>query len=185
MLYAIVGQDVPDSLNLRLPPAPRTSIACMPCNRPGACCWPAPSRHRQQRSRQRGFSGSLIVAEFDTLADAQAGPMPIPTCRRRVCQRQRQTVQESVARMSTADLIRQRLAALEPETFTLEDESAQHKGHAGAASGGGHFRLTVVSPRFRNLSTLARHRLVYETMGELMQREIHALSITALTPEEL
>jgi BolA family transcriptional regulator, general stress-responsive regulator len=48
-----------------------------------------------------------------------------------------------------------------------------------------HFRLTLVSPKFRNLSTLARHRLVYEAMGELMQREIHALSITALTPEEL
>ncbi len=87
--------------------------------------------------------------------------------------------------MSTADLIRERLAVLEPETFNLEDESARHKGHAGAASGGGHFRITLVSPRFRNLSTLARHRLVYEAMGELMQREIHALSITALTPEEL
>lgn len=87
--------------------------------------------------------------------------------------------------MSTADLILQRLATLEPETCTLEDESAQHKGHAGAASGGGHFRVTLVSPKFRNLTTLARHRLVYETMGELMQREIHALSITALTPEEL
>ncbi|MFZ0105895.1 MAG: BolA family protein [Thiobacillus sp.] len=87
--------------------------------------------------------------------------------------------------MSTAALIRQRLAALEPESIVLDDESAQHKGHAGAASGGGHFRLTLVSPKFRNLSTLARHRLVYEAMGELMQREIHALSITALTPEEL
>ncbi len=87
--------------------------------------------------------------------------------------------------MSTDALIRQRLSALDPETFTLEDESAQHRGHAGAASGGGHFRLTIVSPKFRHLSTLARHRLVYEAMGELMQREIHALSITALTPEEL
>ncbi len=87
--------------------------------------------------------------------------------------------------MNTADLIRQRLAALEPETLTLEDESAQHKGHAGAASGGGHFRLTLVSPKFSKLSTLARHRLVYDAMGELMQREIHALSITALSPEEL
>ena len=87
--------------------------------------------------------------------------------------------------MSTADLIHQRLAVLEPESVVLEDESAQHKGHAGAASGGGHFRLTLVSPKFCNLSTLARHRLVYEAMGELMQREIHALSITALTPEEL
>jgi BolA protein len=87
--------------------------------------------------------------------------------------------------MSTADLIRERLGTLEPETYTLEDESAQHRGHAGAASGGGHFHLTLVSPKFRNLSTLARHRLVYEAMGDLMQREIHALSITALTPEEL
>ncbi|HEY9098626.1 MAG TPA: BolA family protein [Thiobacillus sp.] len=87
--------------------------------------------------------------------------------------------------MNTADLIRQRLTALDPETLTLEDESAQHKGHVGAAGGGGHFRLTLVSPKFSNLNTLARHRLVYEAMGELMQREIHALSITALSPEEL
>lgn len=87
--------------------------------------------------------------------------------------------------MSTADLIRQRLAALAPESLTLEDESAQHRGHAGAAGGGGHFRLLIVSPKFNSLSTLARHRLVYESLGELMQREVHALSITALTPEEL
>lgn len=87
--------------------------------------------------------------------------------------------------MSTADLIRARLAALNPETLQLEDESAQHRGHAGAAGGGGHFRLTIVSPRFDRLSTLARHRLVYDALGEMMQREIHALSITALTPEEL
>ena len=87
--------------------------------------------------------------------------------------------------MSTVDLIHQRLASLTPENVVLEDESAQHAGHAGAASGGGHFRLTLVSPQFRTLSTLARHRLVYAAMGDLMQREIHALSITALTPEEL
>jgi len=87
--------------------------------------------------------------------------------------------------MNTADRIRERLAALEPESYTLDDESAAHHGHAGAASGGGHFRLTIVSPKFRNLSTLARHRLVYETMGNLMQRDIHALSISAFAPEEL
>ncbi len=87
--------------------------------------------------------------------------------------------------MNTADQIYQRLASLTPENVVLEDESAQHAGHAGAASGGGHFRLTLVSPQFRSLSTLARHRLIYAAMGDLMQREIHALSITALTPEEL
>src|SRR3569623_320903 len=103
----------------------------------------------------------------------------------RLCWRQRQTLQENPARMSTPDLIRQRLAALEPEAYTLEDESAQPRGRAGAASGGGPSRLTLESHNFRILSSLARHRLVYEAMGELMQREIHALSITALTPEEL
>lgn len=87
--------------------------------------------------------------------------------------------------MTTAERIYQRLASLTPENVVLEDESAQHAGHAGAASGGGHFRLTLVSSQFRSLSTLARHRLVYAALGELMQREIHALSITALTPEEL
>lgn len=87
--------------------------------------------------------------------------------------------------MNTSNRIRARLAVLEPETYTLDDESEAHRGHAGAASGGAHFRLTIVSPKFRNLSTLARHRLVYEAMGDLMQRDIHALSISALTPEEL
>lgn len=87
--------------------------------------------------------------------------------------------------MNMADRIRERLVALEPESLVLEDESVQHRGHAGAAGGGGHYRLTIVSPKFRTLSTLARHRLVYETLGELMQRDIHALSISALTPEEL
>ncbi len=87
--------------------------------------------------------------------------------------------------MNMVDRIRERLVVLEPESLALEDESAQHKGHAGAAGGGGHYRLTIVSPKFRTLSTLARHRLVYETLGDLMQRDIHALSISALTPEEL
>lgn len=87
--------------------------------------------------------------------------------------------------MSRLDAIHAAIATLDPESYTLEDESAAHAGHAGARSGGGHYALTVVSPKFRDLNTLARHRLVYAAMGELMQREIHALSITALTPEEL
>jgi BolA protein len=80
--------------------------------------------------------------------------------------------------------IRERLAALEPEALELADESALHAGHEGARSGGGHFRLTIVSPRFRGQSTLARHRLVYAALGELMRRDIHALAIRALAPEE-
>ena len=79
---------------------------------------------------------------------------------------------------------RERLAALDAVRIDLADESALHAGHAGAQSGGGHFRLTIVSPRFRNESTVARHRLVYAALGPLMRREIHALAISALAPEE-
>ena len=86
--------------------------------------------------------------------------------------------------MSVADEIRRRLAGLEPETLELVDESALHAGHEGAKSGGGHFRLTIVSPRFRGQDTRARHRLVYDALGPLMRREIHALSIRAVAPEE-
>lgn len=87
--------------------------------------------------------------------------------------------------MSTGQQILARLQTLEPKTLNLEDESSLHAGHAGAASGGGHYRLTIVSPRFAGLNSVARHRLVYETLGELMQGPVHALAITALTPDEL
>jgi len=80
--------------------------------------------------------------------------------------------------------IRSRLAALAPERIELEDESARHAGHAGAQGGGKHFRLTLVSERFRGKSTLARHRLVYEALGPLMERDIHALAIRAYAPGE-
>jgi BolA protein len=77
--------------------------------------------------------------------------------------------------------LREGLGALHVEVV---DESHLHAGHAGAASGGGHFRATLVSPRFEGLSRVARQRLVYAALGELMQREIHALAMTTLTPAE-
>ena len=85
----------------------------------------------------------------------------------------------------TVVLLEQRLAALEPELIQIYDESAEHAGHAGAASGGGHYQLIVVSRRFEGQARVARHRLVYQAVGDLMQRQVHALAITALTPEEL
>ena len=85
----------------------------------------------------------------------------------------------------TVALIEQRLAALEPELIQIYDESAEHVGHAGAASGGGHYQLIVVSRRFEGQARVARHRLVYQALGDLMQRQVHALAIMALTPEEL
>ena len=87
--------------------------------------------------------------------------------------------------MSVAARIRERLAALEPLDLELVDESAQHAGHAGSRPGGGtHWRLSIVSPRFAGQTTLARHRMVYQALGELMHNPIHALAITARAPEE-
>ena len=87
--------------------------------------------------------------------------------------------------MSVAARIRERLAALEPLELELVDESVQHAGHAGPRPGGNtHWRLTIVSPRFAGQSTVARHRMVYQALGELMQNPIHALAINARAPEE-
>ena len=85
--------------------------------------------------------------------------------------------------LSVVNLMRERLATLEPIELEVIDDSALHAGHTGARSGGGHYRLTIVSPRFSNCSTMQKHRLVYDALGSLMKREIHALSINALAPE--
>jgi BolA protein len=72
-------------------------------------------------------------------------------------------------------LLRERLGATHVE---IVDESHKHRGHAGAASGAGHFRVTVASPRFAGLSLVQAQRLVYEAVAEMMDTDIHALAIT-------
>ena len=84
--------------------------------------------------------------------------------------------------MSIIDIMTERLAALDPTRMELIDDSPKHAGHT--STGGGYFRLEIVSPRFADLATIARHRLVYDALGDLMGGEIHALSITARTPIE-
>ena len=81
--------------------------------------------------------------------------------------------------------IHARLAKLDPESIDLVDESGDHVGHEGSRNGGSHFNLVIVSPRFTGKTTIARHRMVYEALGDLMQREVHALAIRALAPDEL
>ncbi|WP_114662357.1 BolA family protein [Polynucleobacter necessarius] len=70
------------------------------------------------------------------------------------------------------------------QKLTIEDESHLHSGHAGAASGGGHFKLSIVAPEFQGLTAVARHRAVYAALNRHIPTEIHALTITALTPQQ-
>ena len=74
--------------------------------------------------------------------------------------------------------------AFTPLHVEVIDDSAQHAGHAGAAGGAGHFRVRVLSEKFRGLPVLARHRLVYEALRPLIPDEIHALGIEADAPGE-
>ena len=87
--------------------------------------------------------------------------------------------------VNVATAIHERLATLEPESLQLTDESGEHVGHEGAKGGGGHYRLTIVSLRFAGKGRIDRHRLVYGALGSLMQKEIHALAIEALAPDEI
>ncbi len=75
-------------------------------------------------------------------------------------------------------------SALQPTELEVIDDSHRHVGHAGAREGRGHFTVLVVSERFRGLPVVRRHRLVYEAVGDMMQTDIHALSIQALAPGE-
>jgi BolA protein len=83
------------------------------------------------------------------------------------------------------EMIRSRLTqALHPASLEIIDESARHAGHAGAASGGGHFIVNIVSAAFHDKNLISRHRMVYDAVGDMMHTEIHALSIHATTPQE-
>lgn len=87
--------------------------------------------------------------------------------------------------MSRVERIRDCLAqAFAPVELAVEDESHLHAGHAGAATGRGHFRVRIVSEAFAGQSPVARHRQVYTALGEMMQTDIHALAISARTPGE-
>jgi BolA protein len=73
---------------------------------------------------------------------------------------------------------------LAPDNLEVIDESHLHVGHAGAADGRGHFRVSIVSEHFEGLMPLARHRLVFSTLEDMMKTDIHALSVTAVAPSD-
>jgi len=86
--------------------------------------------------------------------------------------------------VKVSELIESRLASLDPQSLEIRDESHLHVGHPGARSGGGHFHLVIVSPQFSGKPVQLRHRMIYNALGAMMKREIHALSINAYAPEE-
>ena len=97
------------------------------------------------------------------------------------------TAEQVDAAQAEARVARVRAAlerAFTPSEIVISDDSAHHAGHAGAREGG-HFRVRIVSERFRGHSALARHRLVFAALAELMGRDIHALNVEARTSEEL
>ncbi len=87
--------------------------------------------------------------------------------------------------MSRIEQMRTLLAVFEPEKMEIIDDSHKHAGHKGARSGGGHYTLHIVSAQFAGKPTLARHRMIYSALGEMMKHDIHALNIQAYTPQEL
>jgi len=98
-----------------------------------------------------------------------------------------QPVTEPVKKFANERLERIHLAlaaAFDPSFLEVTDDSHLHAGHAGAASGGGHYSVKIVSERFDGLRLVMRHRLVYDAVAEMMRAEIHALAITALAPSE-
>ena len=89
------------------------------------------------------------------------------------------------ANLTTEQEIERRLAVLAPESLQILDESGKHVGHEGAKGGGGHYTLTIVSRHFAGRTAQARHRMIYEALGTLMKKEIHALAIKAYAPDEI
>jgi BolA protein len=85
--------------------------------------------------------------------------------------------------MNRKNKIRSLLAALQPEEREIADDSHLHAGHAGSRDGGGHYRLKITSAQFIGKPTMARHRMIYSALGDMMKHEIHALNITASTPD--
>jgi BolA protein len=88
----------------------------------------------------------------------------------------------STARVQTIEQLLQK--AISPTRMLVKDQSHLHEGHAGAKEGKGHFDVSLVSEKFDGLNRIARHRLVYDALGEFMETDIHALRINAISPAE-
>lgn len=87
--------------------------------------------------------------------------------------------------MNVLELMQKKLAALVPESLEILDESGNHVGHEGASGGGGHYQIIIVSHQFSSKPAQLRHRMIYDALGTMMHKEIHALAIKAYAPDEI
>jgi BolA family transcriptional regulator, general stress-responsive regulator len=85
--------------------------------------------------------------------------------------------------MNLTETIKTNLAALNPISLEIQDDSAQHAGHKGN-TGGGHFTLKIVSSQFSQKSQIMRHRMIYQALTHLIPQQIHAISILAISPDD-
>ena len=85
--------------------------------------------------------------------------------------------------MNLVEMIKTRLAILNPVSLEIQDDSALHAGHTGN-TGGGHFSITIVSSQFSQKSQIMRHRLIYQALTDLIPQQIHAISILAISPTD-
>ena len=166
MLYAIIAEDLP-ALGPQAREAPRPPGAVEGAARGGTLvlAGPHPAIDAQdpggglhglaRRGRVRDARGRDRLAAEDPYALGGVYARVTVKPFRKVCG----------MKAGTEQVIRERLAALQPVTLDLRDESEQHAGHAGAASGGGHWQLTIVSEAFRGKNAVARHRMVYEALA--------------------
>jgi len=86
---------------------------------------------------------------------------------------------------SRIERIREALAVLQPISLEIKDDSQAHAGHAGARDGRGHFSVRLVSAQFQGLSALKRHKCVYAALADMLESDIHALAIRAISPDEI
>ena len=94
-------------------------------------------------------------------------------------------IKKMTMQASRFNLIRSALEdALAPSKLEIVDESLNHRGHPGAKSGKGHFRVTIVSKKFDGLPFIQRQRMVYKALTTLMETDIHAISMSTMTPDE-
>ena len=85
--------------------------------------------------------------------------------------------------MNLIEEIKRRLQSLAPSQLEIQDDSALHAGHKGNG-GGGHYTLKIVSAEFNGIAQVARHRVIYQLMSDLIPHQIHALSIQAIAGNE-